>query len=458
MLFIVVESVSQQRRRSTKLRTQEHQFSFGVSLLFLPCLPSPFKRLFSRPVDSFPIAKANSLVNRHGKERIISSSLRQSLQLFSSLSSCLLLIRYRPSSEPPCCFSCFLSLLFVLASLPFSCLGRFSLPPLCLSPSVSLALAVLLDLSLTLLISRTSPPDFPSSSALPVCPPGVCLSVSFFRFLMAPTPAGASSGPSSPAVFLPGDMLLRIVPSASPSESRRAIERLSQVEEQFDFSSPVAAAARCASAGSRELTASAPCAFVESSPLYPYSPSYIRGSQKRYEPVEGDVVVGIVSGKKNEAYTVNIRARGDGSLPLVSSFEGATRRHKPELRRGSLILCRVERASPELGAELTCIDPNCKKSWTSQEKLLGELEGGFVLDVPAPLAISLSSPHCFLLESLGERLAFEIASGANGRVWIRAKDAGDAILIGNILVACYGKERHVMQAIINTLVSKRQES
>ncbi|CBZ55171.1 hypothetical protein NCLIV_055960 [Neospora caninum Liverpool] len=276
---------------------------------------------------------------------------------------------------------------------------------------------------------------------------------------MALPPPADPRGPSSfPPAFLPGDPLLRILPTASPAETKQAVERLSQVEEQFDFSSPLATAARSAASSCQELTASAPAAFVTNWPLYPYSPAYLRGRHKRYEPAEGDVVVGIVSGKKNEAYSVNIRARGDGFLPLVAGFEGATRRHKPELHRGSLVLCRVERMSAELGAELTCVDPNCKKSWTSKEKLLGELEGGFVIDVPPPLAISLASPHCFLLESLGERLAFEIAAGANGRIWIRTKEAGDAILIGNILVACYGKERHVMQAIVNTLVAKRRDA
>ncbi|PFH34209.1 putative exosomal 3'-5' exoribonuclease complex subunit [Besnoitia besnoiti] len=265
---------------------------------------------------------------------------------------------------------------------------------------------------------------------------------------------------SAPPVFLPGDPLLRLLPTAaSRAETKRAVERLAQVEQAFDFASSAASVARAASAAAgHELTASAPCAFVESLPHFPYGMGYIQSRQKRYEPVVGDVVVGIVSGKKDEAYTVHIRARGDGRLPMVEGFEGATKRHKPSLRRGSLVLCRVQASSVELGAELTCVDPSCKKSWTSNEKLLGELEGGLVLDVPSALALSLSSPHCFLLESLGERMVFEIAAGANGRVWIRAKEVADAILVGNILIACYGKERHVMQAIINTLVAKRAEA
>lgn len=62
-----------------------------------------------------------------------------------------------------------------------------------------------------------------------------------------------------------------------------------------------------------------------------------------------------------------------------------------------------------------------------------------------------------MLESVGEQIPFEIAVGANGRVWIRGKTSTDAIVVYNILLASYGKERHVIQAIINTLVAKRRE-
>ncbi|PHJ17750.1 exosomal 3 -5 exoribonuclease complex subunit [Cystoisospora suis] len=288
------------------------------------------------------------------------------------------------------------------------------------------------------------------------------------------SPQGKSIPSLLPSLFLPGEPVLPLPSEKTFSlggeedggwsrgnEAEEAVHRLAEISEDFDFaSSAYLTAYEAMTASHGELQCSIPCTYTPRLPQYPYSPGYLSTGQSRYEPVQGDIVVGVVSGKRDEEYTVNIRARSDGLLPSIIGFEGATKRHHPSFSRGNLVLCQVARVSPELGTELTCVTSDCKKSWTSKEKILGELQshpGCLVVDLPFPLAMSLSAPHCFVLESLGEQIPFEIAVGANGRVWIRGKTSTDAILVYNILLASYGKERHVTQAIINTLIAKRRE-
>lgn len=62
---------------------------------------------------------------------------------------------------------------------------------------------------------------------------------------------------------------------------------------------------------------------------------YVHTSTKRYEPKEGDQVVGIIEERGAEWYTVNIFSAIPASLNRLS-FKGATKRNKPELKRGKI--------------------------------------------------------------------------------------------------------------------------
>lgn len=84
---------------------------------------------------------------------------------------------------------------------------------------------------------------------------------------------------------------------------------------------------------------------------------------------------------------VNIRSSGPARLAAVAGFEGATRRSKPQLSIGSVLLVRISHLSPLLGADVTCCSSNCSKPWTSNEKVLGELRGGIIIEVPIPFAL-----------------------------------------------------------------------
>lgn len=100
---------------------------------------------------------------------------------------------------------------------------------------------------------------------------------------------------------------------------------------------------------------------------------------------------------------VNIRGFAPARLAAVAGFEGATRRSKPQLSIGSVLLLRVSHLSPLLGADVTCCTSNCSKPWTSSEKVLGELRGGTIIEVPIPFAFRYEKSvllFCMLRTSL----------------------------------------------------------
>ncbi|KAL8434142.1 hypothetical protein ACSSS7_003382 [Eimeria intestinalis] len=141
--------------------------------------------------------------------------------------------------------------------------------------------------------------------------------------------------------------------------------------------------------------ASTTCMLKPQNVLPPHAPVYICCSNNcRYSPKVGDLVVGIVTSKGSEYYAVNIRSSSPARLAAVAGFEGATRRNKPQLSVGSVLLLRISHLSPLLGAEVTCCSPNCSKPWTSNEKVLGELRDGIIIEVPIPFAFRPSSMPC----------------------------------------------------------------
>eukprot|EP00434_Breviolum_minutum_P019107 symbB.v1.2.016841.t1/scaffold1278.1/size127201/10 len=107
--------------------------------------------------------------------------------------------------------------------------------------------------------------------------------------------------------------------------------------------------------------------------------------RKRYVPRKGDCVVGIVE----------IRAPSPAFLPTLA-WNGATKRNRPVLEIGTLA------AHPDLDTELTCIDPDTKKSWSTGEVLLGELKGGLSFEVALSAAQRLLDVDCPILDRLGK--------------------------------------------------------
>lgn len=129
--------------------------------------------------------------------------------------------------------------------------------------------------------------------------------------------------PSLPSIFLPGEPVLPLrssseksasleedgeEPSGGGGEEGQAVRRLAEINEEFEFTSSAYIAAHEAMTASKgELQCTVPCTYIPRLPQYPYSPGYLSTGQSRYQPVKGDIVVGIVSGKRDEEYTVSTK-------------------------------------------------------------------------------------------------------------------------------------------------------
>ena len=164
-------------------------------------------------------------------------------------------------------------------------------------------------------------------------------------------------------------------------------------------------------------------------------------ARSRYAAQPGDHVVGAVVQVQSDQFVVDVGGAHSAVLPALS-FEGATRRNRPQLRAGSLVFARVASAGRDAEPELSCVDEDGRLGAAG----FGELAGaghGYVLRVPAGAARALlgaaaaaeeapGAPGAELgrrLRALGEATPFEMVVGANGRVWLSAGSAGDVLRV-----------------------------
>ena len=82
---------------------------------------------------------------------------------------------------------------------------------------------------------------------------------------------------------------------------------------------------------------------------------------KKYLPKIGDHILGIIEERSGEYYRVCINS---GSYALLSrlSFDGATKRNKPELKPGDVIYSRVIVAFKDCETEIACTSAGCVSS------------------------------------------------------------------------------------------------
>lgn len=155
---------------------------------------------------------------------------------------------------------------------------------------------------------------------------------------------------------------------------------------------------------------------------------WIESSNKQYIPSVGDDVLGIVVDTKADNFLVDIKGPTVAYLPVLA-FEGGTRRNIPKFNMGTLLYVRVVKANTGMNPELSCMDASGKAAE------YGPLKDGFTFESSTGLSrMLLSSPTCPVLETLGKKLAFEIAVGLNGRVWVNATSPSIVILVANTIM------------------------
>ncbi|KAL7536437.1 hypothetical protein ACHAWF_005462 [Thalassiosira exigua] len=170
----------------------------------------------------------------------------------------------------------------------------------------------------------------------------------------------------------------------------------------------------------------------------------------------GDRVIGIVEDQKASAEYYRVNIFGSHSALLhVLSFEGATKRNRPQLDPGCLIYCRVVkgfgggRMDPEVSCKVGGGAHNsvkstfneedddggaARKDWMTNEGTYGPLTGGTSFRVSLGLARELLLPNNAVLSALDKSgVPFEIATGVNGVVWVNSPEAEITIFIMNAI-------------------------
>ncbi|EFA76349.1 Putative nuclease [Heterostelium album PN500] len=175
---------------------------------------------------------------------------------------------------------------------------------------------------------------------------------------------------------------------------------------------------------------------------------WIENEQKRFVPQVEDMVIGIIVDKHPESFKVDI---GSSSLALLSaySFEGATKNNKPLLQVGNLVYCRVLIANKDMEPELVCM------SVRNKAEGYGQLVNGYMFNCSLGLSHYLLSEDCEILKILGKHIAYEIAVGVNGRVWVNSMDNQQTIIVANtILNSQYMHDNQIEPFILATLKSE----
>lgn len=127
-------------------------------------------------------------------------------------------------------------------------------------------------------------------------------------------------------------------------------------------------------------------------------------------------------------FVVDIGAPFPAQLPLLS-FEGATRRNRPNLNTGDLIYARVITANRDMDPMLSCVDSQGRSSG------FGALKEGLVVDCSIAHARALlARPPAPVLAAVGAKLQFELAVGMNGRVWLNSASCATTVKIANIIL------------------------
>ncbi|XP_039753009.1 exosome complex component RRP40 [Pararge aegeria] len=171
---------------------------------------------------------------------------------------------------------------------------------------------------------------------------------------------------------------------------------------------------------------------------------WIDSYQKRYVPSRGENVIGIVSQKAGDIFRVDIGGSTTAALSYLS-FEGATKKNRPEVQVGDIIYAKLVIASKDMEPELVCIDSFGHKG------RLGVLTDGFVFKCSINLIRKILSPQCPLLESLKNEWPFELAAGMNGRIWIKANSMKETIALGNAVLGAEFMSQEEIKKMSNNI-------
>jgi exosome complex component RRP40 len=156
--------------------------------------------------------------------------------------------------------------------------------------------------------------------------------------------------------------------------------------------------------------------------------AWIDFNSGRYIPAVNDLVIATVHGSGGENFQCFITPNTPlATLPHLS-FEGATRKTRPQLAPHSLVYARITNAGKEASPELACVDASTGKS-----EGLGPLKGGMVFPISMGMARRLLAGKkggVIVFEGLGEKLGFEVVVGRNGVLWVDGGNVKTTLAVG----------------------------
>lgn len=199
---------------------------------------------------------------------------------------------------------------------------------------------------------------------------------------------------------------------------------------------------------------------------------FVQQNIQRYRPQLEDRVVGIVEdrvasdGAGGDVHRINIGGPHPALLSNLS-FEGATKRNKPNLQTGMLLYARVNAVPASMDPTLSCqLGPHDggipRKDWMTNEGTYGELKGGTATKISLGLARELLDPRNVVLQELSKSLAFEVCVGVNGWLWIHSTRPEYTILIQNAVknsqVMTEAQVRGMVKALVQTVNRQIQDA
>ncbi|XP_036611504.1 exosome complex component RRP40-like [Trichosurus vulpecula] len=157
---------------------------------------------------------------------------------------------------------------------------------------------------------------------------------------------------------------------------------------------------------------------------------WVDSQQKRYVPVKGDHVIGIVTAKSGDLFKVDVGGSEPASLSYLA-FEGATKRNRPNVQVGDLIYGQFVVANKDMEPEMVCIDSSGRANGMG---VIGQ--DGLLFKVTLGLIRKLLAPECEIIQETGKLYPLEIVFGMNGRIWVKARTIQQTLILANVLEAC----------------------
>jgi len=81
----------------------------------------------------------------------------------------------------------------------------------------------------------------------------------------------------------------------------------------------------------------------------------------------------------------------------------------------------------------SCRSKASKKEWMTGEAYYGELKEGMLIYVDVTTSVWLEKNGDQVFTKIAKLCQFEVVVGVNGRVWIKAKELEDTVVIYNLM-------------------------